>query len=151
MSRAPGKTTRFIRKRVVFLVREGAQRAVSHVDAVGISALLGPGRRILQVIPAVVLVHPGTLHERIEEGVVVVFAEALPAVDIPVSMYQFNPLAHRLKRPAVYLLAVGRIEIARSVIEVDSSVVIEKKSRVPRPDGGCGDAPRPALPAGVRR
>jgi len=116
------------------LGRKGPQGAVTHHHSVGIAAELGPRRTILQVILPLVFDHLGPLHERIKEGVVVMFPEALPPV---------TPRLQKIHLPAgpcgshglaVELNAVQRITVAAPVVHVKAAVVVGEKRRVPPPD-----------------
>ena len=64
VSCAGQESARFVGIRIVFRQFKRSHRGVSHIDTVGIGIVLGAGRRILQVIFPLMLVHPGAFDIR---------------------------------------------------------------------------------------
>ena len=80
MSGALDESARPVRDRVVWCVRERAERIVGDVDAGRVDVVLRARRPVLEVIPSRVLGHPGAFDERPGRRVAMVLAEPLPPV-----------------------------------------------------------------------
>ncbi len=96
MTGAPCKPTWLITKRVR-LRRKGTQGIIAYYNAVGITAELGSGRSILQVIFAVVFGHMRPFHKRVEKSIVEIFAKTLPAITPGLQQVHFFSCADGLK------------------------------------------------------
>ena len=113
------KSAGLVRKRVVRLVFKRPKRTVAYVNPIGITAELGSGRAILQVIFVVVFGHERAFGKRLQKRIVVIFAETFPAMLVVVERQNRNALAFGLERLAIQFHSVQRIQIARTVIFVD--------------------------------
>ena len=64
MARARKESAGLIGIGIVFRQGEGAKRMIADIDAIGIGVVFGPGTGVLQIIPAVVLIHPCAFNKR---------------------------------------------------------------------------------------
>jgi hypothetical protein len=70
----------------MLLISERTKRFIAHVNPIAIAPAFGTGRGILQVIFAVMLVHPAAFHKTGQEYIIIILAETFPAVFFPVEL-----------------------------------------------------------------
>ena len=141
------KATGLVTHGIVLLVGERAQWVVAHIDAVGIDLELGARGAVLEIILAVMLGHESPFHERLESHlVIVVHAEALPAVFVGLQEHQVMDFADRCEVFAADFNALDGIFVARAVVFVEPAIIVEEHIGVP---GGQGVAFHGAAPAAV--
>ena len=105
---------------------------VTHIDTVGIHLELGAGRAILQVVLAAMLGHKGALGKRLERHlVVIVHPEAFPAMAVGMQPHEVVNLADGGKIVSADFNALEGIFVARAIVFVESSVIIEEDVGVP--------------------
>lgn len=123
----------FVAHGIVSLVGEGTQRRVGHIYSVGIDLEFSARRTILEVILAVVLGHVGSFSEGAQGYfVVVVHAETFPSVLFGLEHHDVVNLAQGVEVVAVQLYSFQRIFVARTIVKIEFTVIVQKKARIPR-------------------
>lgn len=103
------KTARFVAKRIMGLVDKRPKRFIRNVNTVGISIEFRAGCSVLEVIFAVMFVHPSTFNERFQENIVIIIAKPFPTVLVVMKANQLFALPYRLQRFWVDFPTVQRI------------------------------------------
>src|SRR5439155_17836261 len=112
---------------------ERSERTITHISAVGVNVVLGPGRGVLEIVFAAVFRHPGAFDERLDR-VTVIASEAFPAVLLGVERDQL------VRRSAIIQLLriieldpVEGIEVRGPEIQIPVvGLLVVEESRVPR-------------------
>ena len=134
------KAARLVRHRIVWRVRERAERAVADVCASGVPVVFGARCTVLQVVLARVLRHPRAFDERRRRAVAMIPTESLPPMLRRLETKE--PLRRALVDQVLALVqldAVQRIRIRRIPVQKPAfRVRIVKELRVPRP--GCTES-----------
>ena len=97
MSCSSCKTTRFIRERIVFLIRKSFQRIIAHINSICITAKLSSWSTILQIILIIMLSYPSSFHKWFEESIVIIFSKSFPTVIIWMQRHQWFYVTFRLQ------------------------------------------------------
>src|SRR6185312_2461722 len=142
MARADHETTRLVADRVVRRIGEGAERALADVDTGRVDVVFGTRRAVLQVVAAVVLVHPRALDVGRDTRVAMVLAEAFPAMHRRIGAQQRHRLADEFHALAftlglliereIELRAVDRKHVGRVPVQIGFAVVVLEQAGVPR-------------------
>jgi len=131
VSCSPGKSSGFEGQRIGLWNKTRPKRMIPYYHPVGIATEFCSGCAVLQVIFSVMLGHPGTFYERIQECVVHIFSESLPAISPVFQGIHFLAGPDRLEGFPVQFNAIEGVAVAAAIVHIQPSVLIQEEIRVP--------------------